>query len=88
MTRRLATIVVASLALLLATFNGHVFVFEIDSVPNRGLLCRIAKPQYQNWALNIEPGIDLVLYAVLPSFIIVNCNIIIVYNLIRNKGCA
>ena len=87
MTRRTAVIVMAASSVSLFVLNTHVFVtYQLDSSPHsRATLCMVSKAEYMHLAFNIIPWIDLVLYSMLPSLLIVVCNITIVITLVRIK---
>ena len=87
MTRKTAVIVMTASSVSLFIINIHVFVtYQIDISPhNHATSCMVSKPEYRNLAFNIIPWIDLVLYSMLPSLIIVVCNITIVIALVRIK---
>ena len=87
MTRRTALVVVLTLAVLLFLVNIHVFItYQLDIIKDtHQVLCRVSSAKFQYFALNIFPWIDLTLYGLLPSAIIVICNVLIVYNLSKSK---
>ena len=86
MTRRTAYTVMIIASLTLAVVNVHVFLMHhLGRLPGRPVACKVDETKYQFWGLNVIPWIDLILYAILPSVIIVICNAAIVYALMRNK---
>ena len=87
MTRRTAVIVMGASSVSLFILNTHVFVtYELNTFPHSNVVsCMVFKSAYKNLSLNIIPWIDLVLYSMLPSLIIVVCNTIIVITLVRIK---
>ena len=87
MTRRTAIAVVITLALVLFLLTSHVFItYRLETLPNStSAVCMISKPQYKYFALNIYPWMDLTLYTILPSSVIVICNSFIVHNLAKSR---
>ena len=87
MTRRTAVIVMSASSFFLLVLNTHVFVtYQLDTYPHSSAIsCMVSKSAYKNLAVNIIPWVDLVLYSMLPSLIIVVCNITIVITLVRIK---
>ena len=87
MTRRTAVAVVITLALLLFLLSSHVFMtYRLETLPNStSPVCIVSKPQYRYFAINIHSWMDLTLYTMLPSLIIVICNSIIVYSLAKSR---
>ena len=87
MTKRLACIVMITSAVLLAIINSPVFImYEFVTLPKSDKrFCMADITRYKTYAFNVMPWIDLTLYTILPSFIIVNSNIVIVYTLSRNR---
>ena len=87
MTRRTAVMVIAASSVSFLILNTHVFVtYQINTSPhNHATSCMVSKAEYIHLAFNIIPWIDLVLYSMLPSLIIVVCNISIVIALVRIK---
>ena len=89
MTRRTAYTVMIIASLTLAVINLHVFVMHhLGTLPGKLVACKVDETKYQFWGLNVIPWIDLVLYAILPSFIILICNAVIVCALMRSKKKA
>ena len=87
MTRRTAVAVVITLALLLFLLSSHVFItYRLETLPNSTTaVCVVSKPQYRYFAVNIHPWMDLALYTMLPSLIIVISNSVIVHSLAKSR---
>ena len=89
MTRRTAYTAMIISSLTLAVVNVHVFVMHhLGTLHGKSVACKVNETKYQFWELNVIPWIDLILYAILPSIIIVICNAAIVHALMRNKKQA
>ena len=86
MTRRSAWITVTALCAGFGLLNIHVFImYGIETNPNSTVTrCTIMNSNIY-WGEVIIPWIDLVLYTVMPSVIIIACNVGIVSTLVRSR---
>ncbi len=86
MTRKRAWIVVCSLFAFFALYKSYIlFMFELQTSPIDGSKICTMPTKYSLWDSKIFPVLNIVLYAILPSCIVIASNIIIVYKLYGRK---